>query len=210
MHRELDIGEDAFRVALMHALYLAPSSDNVQIPTTDGSPLSFDLYRHAMIRTAGFPFLRNRGATALRLCRWNVRGRHSSNHAEPQAAQKQRSRAERITLRLPKFLQKYTVSLVNAPVAHITAFLILHELTAVVPLLGLAGLFHYSQWMPPYISEGKWVSDGVEKFGTYFRKKGWLGHDASTRYRWWGRGEGSVRIVVEYVHSLQASNSVLS
>ncbi len=53
--------------------------------------------------------------------------------------------------------------------------------------------------MPPFIGEGRWVSDGVEKFGDYFRKKGWLGNEKKRRYKWWGRGEGTTRIVVEYV-----------
>lgn len=115
----------------------------------------------------------------------------------PGTSQRTRSRVERITSRLPGFLRQYTTPLVNAPLTHISAFLLLHELTAVVPLLGLAGIFHYTQWMPPYISEGKWVSDGVEKFGNYFRRKGWLGDEQASRHRWWGRGEGGVRIIVE-------------
>ena len=119
---------------------------------------------------------------------------------KPKASQKTRSRILRITSRLPKFLQGYTTPLINAPLTHVSAFLLLHELTAVIPLLGLAATFHYAKWMPPFISEGKWISDGVEKFGKYFRKKGWLGEDdRARRYRWWGRGEGGTRIVVEYV-----------
>ena len=62
--------------------------------------------------------------------------------------------------------------------------------------------------MPPFISEGKWVADGVEKFGNWFRKKGWIGDvpavsedgEEGKRGRtgvWWSRGEGSVRVVVE-------------
>ena len=116
----------------------------------------------------------------------------------PGAAQKTRSRIERINSRLPGFLQRYTKPLISAPITHVSAFLLLHELTAVVPLLGLAGLFHYTQWLPPYISEGQWVSAGVEKFGRYFRKKGWLGEEGvARRDRYWGFGEGGVRIVVE-------------
>lgn len=119
---------------------------------------------------------------------------------KPEASQKTRSRIVRITSRLPKFLQGYTTPLINAPLTHISAFLLLHELTAVVPLFGLAATFHYTKWMPPFIGEGKWVSDGVEKFGSYFRKKGWLGEEGKARrYKWWGRGEGGTRIVVEYV-----------
>lgn len=53
--------------------------------------------------------------------------------------------------------------------------------------------------MPPFVSEGKWVSDGVVMFGNWFRRRGWLGAEGrdGVRGRWWGRGEGGVRIVVE-------------
>jgi len=161
-----------------------------------------------MIRTSSLPAWRPQNAHALRGFARNTQRRFHSSHPEPPASQRTRSRAERITSRLPRFLQKYTTPLIKAPLTHITAFLVLHELTAVVPLLGLAGIFHYTKWLPPYISEGRWVSDGVEKFGNYFRRKGWLGHDASSRYRWWGRGEGGVRIVIEYA-SLHRSIEVL-
>ena len=117
---------------------------------------------------------------------------------KPEASQKIRSRIIRTTSRLPKFLQGYTTPLINAPLTHISAFLLLHELTAVVPLFALAATFHYTNWMPPFISEGKWISEGVQKFGNYFRKKGWLGKEGKDRrYKWWGRGEGGTRIVVE-------------
>lgn len=117
---------------------------------------------------------------------------------KPQASERTRSRIIRLTSRLPKFLQGYTTPLIHAPLTHISAFLLLHELTAVIPLFGLAGVFHYLKWMPPFISEGKWISDGVEKFGKYFRKKGWLGEEGkANRYKWWGRSEGGTRIVVE-------------
>lgn len=119
----------------------------------------------------------------------------------PHASQKARSRIGRITSRLPARLQRYTTPLLNAPLTHITAFLLLHELTAVLPLFGLAGVFHYTKWMPPFVGEGKWVADGAEKFGNWFRRKGWLGEEERRgwRARWWGRGEGGTRVVVEYV-----------
>lgn len=129
---------------------------------------------------------------------------------KPEASQKTRSRIVRITSRLPKFLQGYTTSLINAPLTHISAFLLLHELTAVVPLFGLAATFHYTKWMPPFIGEGKWVSDGVEKFGSYFRKKGWLGEEGKARrYKWWGRGEGGTRIVVEFATAYAITKALL-
>lgn len=43
------------------------------------------------------------------------------------------------------------------------------------------------------------MKQGVDKFGRYLRKKGWLGdeEDDDGRVKWWGRGEGGVRVVVE-------------
>jgi Hypothetical protein FLILHELTA len=48
-----------------------------------------------------------------------------------------------------------------------------------VPLVGLAAGFHWFGWLPEGFSEGKYISDGVEKFGRYFRRKGWFGFDRS-------------------------------
>ena len=70
------------------------------------------------------------------------------------------------------------------------------------------------------MGEGKWIAEGVETFGRYFRKKGWLGPDGeldcvvesaavpgngeaatrksiTKRAKWWGRSESGVRIIVE-------------
>jgi hypothetical protein len=50
-----------------------------------------------------------------------------------------------------------------------------------VPLVGLAGLFHYTGYLwaegglGKRLSEGKWVSEGMERFGRYFGRKGWFG-----------------------------------
>jgi Hypothetical protein FLILHELTA len=66
------------------------------------------------------------------------------------------------------------LALRNAPASSIVSFAILHEFTAVVPLFGLAYVFHYFRWLPPYFAEGKWATQGVEKFGNWFKKKGWI------------------------------------
>ena len=129
-----------------------------------------------------------------------VRRRYSvkPDDIRPEASQKARGRVERVNARLPRFLQRYTKPLIDAPLTHISAFLLLHELTAVLPLIGLIATFHYTHWMPPFVSNSKWVSEGVEKFGRYFRKKGWLGEEGvAKRERWWSFGEGGTRIVVE-------------
>ncbi|KAF2279893.1 uncharacterized protein EI97DRAFT_104871 [Westerdykella ornata] len=92
----------------------------------------------------------------------------SSSTSSPQ------SRISRLNARLPRFLHKYTSALSSAPLTHITAFLLLHEITAIVPLLGLAATFHYTHWLPSWFAEGAWVLKGVERFGLYFKRKGWI------------------------------------
>ena len=128
-----------------------------------------------------------------------------------------RSRFDRFVDRTPRFLRPTVTGLRQAPVSHITAFIVLHEVTAIVPLFGLAGAFHYWHWLPPYFAEGAWVSAGVEKFGRYFRKKGWITikeetvvedetpKGNATRFekqrpavsKWFNRGENTTRWVVE-------------
>lgn len=65
----------------------------------------------------------------------------------------------------------------SAPISHITSFLILHELTAVIPLIGLFGIFHYTNTLPESWTDGKVVREGVERFARYFEKKGWISKD---------------------------------
>ncbi|PBP23671.1 hypothetical protein BUE80_DR005317 [Diplocarpon rosae] len=85
------------------------------------------------------------------------------------------TRLTRLHARLPRFLHRYTSALLSAPGTHITAFLILHEVTAILPLVGLAGAFHYSNWLPEAWVQGRWVTEGTERFGRYFGRKGWFG-----------------------------------
>ncbi|KAK3308763.1 uncharacterized protein B0T15DRAFT_382743, partial [Chaetomium strumarium] len=90
-------------------------------------------------------------------------------------------RVERILSRLPRPLQRYATRLRGAPLTHVAAFLVLHEITAVVPLLGLFGLFHYAvagahlpvEWLMR--NYGGYVEEGVSRFERYFRRKGWFG-----------------------------------
>ncbi|PGH04237.1 hypothetical protein GX51_03582 [Blastomyces parvus] len=90
-----------------------------------------------------------------------------------------RTRLQTFNNRLPSFLRPYTTPLLNAPVTHITSFLILHEITAVVPLLGLTGAFHYWGWIPA-LGDGT-VDEGVRKFGRWLKKKGWVGGEAEVQ-----------------------------
>ncbi|KAK3359353.1 hypothetical protein B0T25DRAFT_95629 [Lasiosphaeria hispida] len=90
------------------------------------------------------------------------------------------TRAQRILSRLPPSLRKYTDRLRDAPLHHVVAFLILHEITAVLPLFGLFGVFHYTNLLPiSYMMEhyGGYVDEGIGRFERYFKKKGWIGAD---------------------------------
>lgn len=90
----------------------------------------------------------------------------------------QASRIDRISAKLPRRLQKYTSRLRDAPVSHVISFLILHELTAIVPLLALFGLFHYTQLVPTaYMTNhfGTYVDAGIAQFERYFQRKKWFG-----------------------------------
>ncbi|KAK3325595.1 hypothetical protein B0H66DRAFT_529621 [Apodospora peruviana] len=100
---------------------------------------------------------------------------------------------QRVLARLPPSLQKYTTRLRSAPVSHIVAFLVLHELTAIISLLALFGVFHYAATGPTddsdsaskmsvgrlvgYILDryGATVGEGAAKFERYFSRKGWFG-----------------------------------
>ena len=107
---------------------------------------------------------------------------------------KSQSRITKITARLPKSLQRYTRPLLNAPVTHIASFLILHELTAIIPLFCLAAVFQYTQWLPPF-TEYRLFREYQEKFGNYLKRKGYLGaHETRKRYKWFGRGDKGLQI----------------
>ncbi|EFX02074.1 hypothetical protein CMQ_2123 [Grosmannia clavigera kw1407] len=114
---------------------------------------------------------------------------------------------------------RYTRRLRDAPVSHIVAFLILHEITAIVPLFGLFGLFHYTDYVPIGYMTGNFggqVLEGVRRFEKYFKRKGWFGFgsedgaedngqtvdnsgnsDGSTVLNLWESFDAKYKIVVE-------------
>lgn len=53
-----------------------------------------------------------------------------------------------IQRKLPKWMAKYSDRFKNNPASHVTSFLILHELTALLPLPLLFWLFHSFDWTP--------------------------------------------------------------
>ncbi|OBT78660.1 hypothetical protein VF21_02260 [Pseudogymnoascus sp. 05NY08] len=117
-----------------------------------------------------------------------------------------RTRLNKLLDQTPKFLHPYTNGLRNAPVSHIISFLILHELTAVIPLIGLSAAFHYSEWTPEWMRERGEEYEG--RFRRYFGRKGWFGveapggaggvdENAEREGMKEGGGGGGVRIVME-------------
>lgn len=102
----------------------------------------------------------------------------SSTSGKQSDTSRAQSRVASMHARLPPYLQKYTTGLRDAPVSHIVSFLILHEITAIVPLVGLFGLFHYTDYVPlGYLMDhyGSYVRDAVKRFERYFKRKGWFG-----------------------------------
>ena len=94
------------------------------------------------------------------------------------------SRIDRVISRLPLRLQKYARGLGNAPASHVASFLILHEITAIVPLIALFGLFHYTTYVPvSYMSRhfGSYVDAGAARFERYFTRKKWFGFGEETK-----------------------------
>lgn len=99
--------------------------------------------------------------------------RPSHSHSQPSQPTPSQARITKLLNRLPRFLQPYTSGLRNAPFTHVSAFLILHEITAMVPLIILGMGFHYSGWLPGGLDEEK-VLGYMNQFGSYFSKKGWF------------------------------------
>jgi hypothetical protein len=160
-----------------------------------------------MTITLQYGMLQSTALRGYKLARTRIPLQSIRRYAAP-SQQQPASRVARIESRLPRFLQRFVTPLRTAPVSHITAFIVLHEITAIVPLFGLAAAFHYSNWLPPYISEWKWVQEGTERFGKWLRKRGWIEEEKRSG-RWFGRGEGGVRIVVELATAYAITKALL-
>lgn len=115
------------------------------------------------------------------------RGFTSSRSQQPNPSQKPpfqqrtRERLDRWIVRSPRFFKPTLITLRDAPASYIVSFAVLHEITAVVPLLGLLWFFHQSGWLPLYFAEGKKATQGVEIFGRWFKKRGWISEKDEVR-----------------------------
>lgn len=94
----------------------------------------------------------------------------------PPTSTSTRTRLHRLLDRTPKFLHPYTSGLRTAPISHIISFLILHELTAIIPLIGLSAAFHYSEWTPEWMRGRGEEYEGL--FRRWFGRRGWFGVEA--------------------------------
>ncbi|CAG8049816.1 unnamed protein product [Penicillium salamii] len=128
------------------------------------------------------------------------------------------SRLRRFNDRLPRFLRAYTTPLFGAPVTHITSFLILHEITAILPLFGLVGAFHYGAWMPDLTSktgESNAFDEGAARFGRWLKKKGWVDEaDVDTVTERGVTGEkrierAGVRLVLEFATAYAITKALM-
>ncbi|KAF3927159.1 hypothetical protein ABW20_dc0101650 [Dactylellina cionopaga] len=103
--------------------------------------------------------------------------RHLSSQIPPSAPApgptSQASRVDRIVARFPRFLRPYTSNLLHQPGTHLTSFLILHELTAVIPLFTFVYVFHVTGWNPSDLLPKEWIDSGYDRFKRYVERKGW-------------------------------------
>lgn len=139
----------------------------------------------------------------------------ATSQSPPNNAQ---SRLRRLNDRLPRFLRSYTTPLIGAPGTHITSFLILHELTAIVPLFGLVAAFHYGNWLPDLTSSTAF-EEGTRRFGRWLRKKGWIEEDidmatvtadgSTTEHPHGDREKKGVRLVLEFATAYAVTKALL-
>ncbi|KAH8664193.1 hypothetical protein BX600DRAFT_294545 [Xylariales sp. PMI_506] len=94
----------------------------------------------------------------------------------------QASRLDRILQRTLRFVpRRFHNTLRNlraAPASHVVAFLVLHEVTAVAPIVGLFAFFHYRGIVPVDYVFGPWapyIQEEAFKFLRWFKRKGWFG-----------------------------------
>ncbi|KAK6523818.1 hypothetical protein TWF281_001786 [Arthrobotrys megalospora] len=118
------------------------------------------------------PFLRSklRLATILPLLKPRTPSRRLGTPPPPSSSPQ--SRADRIISKLPRYLHPYATPLLHHPTSHLTSFLILHELTAIIPLFTFFYIFQLTSWNPADLLPKEWIENGYTKFKSYIEKKG--------------------------------------
>ncbi|KAL1886919.1 hypothetical protein Cpir12675_006858 [Ceratocystis pirilliformis] len=130
---------------------------------------------------------------ALRLARFRINGgglRYSSStprspststSSTPTAASTTTASTASTSTPVPRWKRiPFVASMSSQPVTSTISFLVLHELTAVVPLVGITACLQYTDPVPldslnKYLLDA--FSQGLDKFGQYFAKKRWFGFE---------------------------------
>jgi hypothetical protein len=104
------------------------------------------------ISRPGLPFVRLLSSTPLIFKQLDLKDLGPSKPGvslnQPKIAPNPASKYEKIIGKLPKSLQKYGYKLVSAPMPYVVSFLTIHEISAVVPFLGLWYFFHQYGFLP--------------------------------------------------------------
>lgn len=103
------------------------------------------LIRRSLISRAGIPGI-GVGRVGIGL---GIRRIHDQPKFQTQEVSKRVVIGNAILRRIPKFLQPFSRRFLDAPVTHVTSFIILHELTAIIPLIGIWWVFHNYHDMIP-------------------------------------------------------------
>jgi len=74
--------------------------------------------------------------------------------------------------KIPQRLRHYVERLRGAPGSHITSFLVLHEITAIAPVIGLFYAFHQLNWTPASVLPDAWVEKGTKRMERVAHKYG--------------------------------------
>jgi hypothetical protein len=88
--------------------------------------------------------------------------------------------------KVPPKLSRYAALFAGKPVSYLTSFLILHELTAILPVGGIFWYIHATSWTPPGISQ-EFVKQKMESLQRWSDKKGYG----------WFRGDQGARVLLE-------------
>jgi hypothetical protein len=128
------------------------------------------MLRRSLLRAARLPLCRPPHATRHGL---QSRSPHFRQYSQAQQTRQQRIavRLDRFVDRTPRFARPWVSTLRGAPISVVVAFFVLHEITAVAPLVGLTWCFHYYRWLPESFSEHAIIDDSVNKMARWLRKK---------------------------------------
>lgn len=94
-------------------------------------------------------------------------------HPEKTAVEEKHAKQQQRAFNLiPKFMRNYTSRIAKAPLSHVTSFLIVHELSAIVPLFGVWAGLYYFDYVPLGIPDFV-VQNGAQFIRNFAERQGW-------------------------------------